>query len=248
MSNDYSRGGSSSGGGSYGGGSQGGSGGGSGGGGGGSYGGGSQGGGGGGGGGGGRGGYGQGGGGGGGRGGYGGGGGGGGDRGSSRERRGIPLSELPTELTESSRKLIGIAIDVHKTLGPGYSRDVYLAAVRSELDGMGIAYKAGHTIPVMYKGHQLGTTTADFYIEDKFLVEIMARHGEVDTGERMGLRSRLKAANLDLGLIVNFAEKRLKDGLVRVLNVDKINADRGVSFDDPDGHESGAASHEFEAQ
>lgn len=209
-----------------------------------------------------RGGYGQGGqggygGGGGGGGGYGGGGGGGGggrggygERGPSRERRGIPLSELPTELTESSRKLIGIAIDVHKTLGPGYPREVYLAAVKYELGAMGISYKAGHTIPVMYKGTQLGTTTADFYIEDKFLVEVMARHGEVDTGERMGLRSRLKAANLDLGLIVNFAEKRLKDGLVRVLNVDKINAERGVSFDDPDGHESeGAApTHDFDAQ
>jgi len=50
------------------------------------------------------------------------------------------------------------------------------------------------------------------------------------------MRSQLKAANLDLGLIINFGERRLKDGLVRVVNVEKITKEKGLSFDhDEDG-------------
>lgn len=172
----------------------------------------------------------------------------GGGRRGGGERRGIPLSELPTELTESSRKLIGVAIEVHKTLGPGYEKNVYLAAVRAELDAQNIAYKADHVVAVKYKDKQIGTVKSDLFVEDRFLVEVMSRHGEVSTSERLGLRAQLKAANLDLGLIINFSERRLKDGLVRVLNVDKINAERGVSFDDPD-HDGGSESatvHDFD--
>ncbi len=182
----------------------------------------------------------------------------GGGRGDSRgggrggERRGIPLSELPTELTESSRKLIGVAIEVHKALGPGYEKSVYLAAVRAELDAQGIVYKPDFTAAVKYRDKQIGTVKADLYVEDRFLVEVMSRHGEVSTSERLALRAQLKAANLDLGLIINFSERRLKDGLVRVLNVDKINAERGVSFDDPehegghDGGSEGGSVHDFD--
>jgi hypothetical protein len=69
-------------------------------------------------------------------------------------------------------------------------------------------------------------------VEDRFVLEIVSRPGEVSTHERLAVRAQLKAANLDLGLIVNFAERRLKDGLVRVVNVEKIQREKGVSFDD----------------
>ncbi len=65
----------------------------------------------------------------------------------------------------------------------------------------------------------------------------------------MALRGQLKAADLDLGLIINFAERRLKDGLVRVLNIDKINFERGDDgMEEDDGHD-GPPDHppEFEA-
>jgi hypothetical protein len=55
----------------------------------------------------------------------------------------------------------------------------------------------------------------------------MARPGEIGGYERAALRSRLRVADVELGLIINFGERRLKDGLVRVLNPDKLNANRG---------------------
>jgi GxxExxY protein len=174
----------------------------------------------------------------GGRGGQGGGGGGGGRRdgghggghgGGRGERRGIPLSELDPTLTDFSKKVIGASIDVHKALGPGYDKATYLAALRQEMGALGLTFKNGHHFDVKYKDAKIGEIACDIFVEDRFLVEVLARPGDVSTGDRLGLRAKLKAANLDLGLCINFAERRLKDGLVRVLNIDKINADRGIA-------------------
>ena len=162
-------------------------------------------------------------------------------------RKGIPLSELPADLTESSRRLIGAAIEVHKGIGPGYDAATYLTALKAELGAQSIAFKSPHSTPVMYRDTQVGSVTCDLFIEQKFFVQVTSRAGEVSTADRLALRAHLKAANLDLGLIINFSERRLKDGLVRVLNVEKINADRGVSFEDSD-HDGGSdgAMHDFD--
>jgi GxxExxY protein len=151
----------------------------------------------------------------------------GGGYGQQSERRGIPLAELDPTTTASSRKVIGCAIEVHKALGPGFDASVYAKALQIELDGQAVKYKCDHKIPVKYKEKQIGDVRADLFVEDLFLVCVSATPGPVGTPERMALRGQLKAADLDLGLIINFAERRLKDGLVRVLNIDKINFDRG---------------------
>lgn len=173
------------------------------------------------------------------------GGGGGGGGGDYRERRGIPLSELPPELTESSRKVIGAAIEVHKSLGPGFDASVYRNALKSELEAQGLPFAMGRTFEVRYHDKKVGDVATDLFIDNKFLVEILARPGEIGTLERLALRGQLKAATLDLGLIINFAERRLKDGLVRVLNIDKINAERGITGEHAE--EDSAGMHDFDA-
>jgi hypothetical protein len=60
----------------------------------------------------------------------------------------------------------------------------------------------------------------------RFLVEVLARPGEVTGLDRLVMRSKLRAADLELGLIINFSERRLKDGLVRVLNPEKLGLTR----------------------
>ncbi len=157
----------------------------------------------------------------------GGGSGGGGGRGprddfDSRERRGVPLSELDPALTEVSRKVIGCSIEVHKALGPGFGDEVYTNALCHELDQLSVKYRLGHSFPVMYKGKQVGAKSADLFVDDRFIVEIVAEHREINSLDRATLRAQLRAADLELGLIINFAERRLKDGLVRVLNPEKI--------------------------
>lgn len=187
-------------------------------------------------------------------GGYGGGGGGRGGHGGGHgghgggDRRGIPLSDLDPTTTEASRKVIGASIDVHRTLGPGFDRSAYFGALRSELDALGVKYAVDHNFAVMYKDKKVGEIASDLFVENLFLVKISATPGPVGTPERMSLRAQLKAANLELGLIINFAERRLKDGLVRVVNIDKIRAERGIGLEDEEGGSGGGdgSMHDFD--
>ncbi len=153
------------------------------------------------------------------------------------ERRGIPLSDLDPTTTEASRKVIGCSIEVHRQLGPGYEPAVYLAALRHELDAAGVKHVVNHKVPVLYKNAPVGEIETCLFIEGLFLVCVFATPGQVTPAQRLSLRAQLRAASLDLGLIINFAERRLKDGLVRVLNVEKINAERGVLHDGTDEEE-----------
>lgn len=158
-----------------------------------------------------------------------------------QQRRATPLEDLDPALTEVSRKVIGAAIDVHKALGPGFAKSVYERALCMELDGQGVPYKLDHPAPVTYKGTKVGEHTINMYVNDRFAVELLAEHRLIDGFDRTRLRAQLRAADLELGLIINFGERRLKDGLVRVLNPDKLNAMRGDSGYD-DGYDD--ADHE----
>jgi GxxExxY protein len=174
----------------------------------------------------------------------GGGGGGRGRDGGHHERRGIPLEVLDKDTTDASRKVIGAAIEVHKTLGPGYTQQIYLAALKSELDALAVKYEGGRTFDVKYKDSIIGSVGAALLVDGRFLLEIVSRPGQVSTHERLALRAQLKAADMELGLIINFAERRLKDGLVRVVNVDKITREKGVAFEEHD--EESPEIHDFE--
>ncbi len=163
----------------------------------------------------------------------------GGSGGGGGERRGVQLSDLDPALTEMSRKVIGSGIEVHKILGPGYEADVYLKALCLELDEEGVSYERDHSFEIDFDGDIVGHTVATLYVGGRFLVEVLARVGEVGAGERNRLRAQLRAADCELGLIVNFGERRLKDGLVRVLNYDKLNP-RDDEYEDDDADEDNA--------
>ena len=155
-----------------------------------------------------------------------------GGRGRGRGR-GVPLSELDPALTDTSHTVIGCARDVHVDLGPGYPKSVYLEAMKLELKDAGIAFKADEPIDVYLGDDKVGQVAADLLIADRFIVEIGDQPGPVGSYERSQLRAKLRAADLELGLIINFSGRLLKDGLVRVLNPDKLNAMR----DDEHGDE-----------
>lgn len=147
------------------------------------------------------------------------------------QRKAVPIEDLDPQLTEVSRQLIGAAIDVHKALGPGFDNSVYVAALTSELDALNIPYKLNHTIPIMYKDRHVGDAHVGLFVNDRFMVEPLAERREIDGVDRTALRAKLRAADVELGLIINFGERRLKDGLVRVLNPDKLNAGQADHHD-----------------
>jgi len=131
--------------------------------------------------------------------------------------------------------VIGCAIEVHMALGPGYDESVYLNALTAEMEAQSIAYKLDHPFNVLFKSKVIGQTIADVFVDGRFLVEVMARPGQIGSGERIALRGQLRAADLVLGLIINFGERRLKDGLVRVLNPAKLNLGEHAEGHDEEG-------------
>lgn len=154
------------------------------------------------------------------------------DRGGDRGRRATPLSDLDPAVTEVSRKVIGAAIEVHKALGPGFPIEVYRNALGKAVKAEGVEPNFDEVFEVEYDDEVVGEVKVDMFAGEAFLVKLMAEHREIGVQERAELRAQLRAADLELGLIINFGERRLKDGLVRVLNPDKLNARHDDDDDD----------------
>lgn len=142
--------------------------------------------------------------------------------------------ELDPSLAEVSRTVIGCAIEIHKTLGPGFDRSVYENALAHELRKHEVDFGLRHAFPVEYDGEKVGEHTVSFYVDERFVVQVLAEDRDVTGFDRDSLRAQLRAADLDLGLIINFHRRRLRDGLVRVLNPDRIDSIRGHQHDDDD--------------
>ncbi len=163
---------------------------------------------------------------------------------SSRGRRSTPLADLDPALTEISRKVIGCAIETHKELGPGYPLEIYRAALLYELKHEEVTFEENKSYDVEFDGEVIGSVTADIYAGNRFLIKVMAENYEVGGKERNELRALLRAAELELGLIINFGQRRLKDGLVRVLNPDALRTDTEEEYEDEEEGELIESSEE----
>lgn len=163
-----------------------------------------------------------------------------------RHGRGVPLSELDPALTETSHRVIGCARDIHVALGPGYDKETYLTAMKAELADADIEFKSEHSVDVQYREQVVGSVVLDLLIADRFIVEVMGEPLQIGSFERSALRAKLKAADLELGLIINFSGRLLKDGLVRVLNPDKLglNKKRDDEADHEDEYEDEEDEHD----
>lgn len=111
--------------------------------------------------------------------------------------------------SELTNKIIKIAIDVHKALGPGFVEKIYQRALYLEFRNNKLKFSREKKIIVQYKKINLGYETVDFDIENLVLVEIKAV-SEINNIHRAQLLSYLKAANRKTGLILNFARPTLE--------------------------------------
>ena len=119
---------------------------------------------------------------------------------------------------EISERIIGAAIEVHKYYGPGLVEQVYEEALCYEFSLRGIRFERQKQVPIFYKGVKLGVPLRlDSIVEEKVIVDLKAKE-KVDAFDRAKLLSYLRLSNLRLGLIINFHETVLKDGISRVVN------------------------------
>jgi GxxExxY protein len=128
-----------------------------------------------------------------------------------------PQSHGATEfepLNDISERIIGAAIEVHRTLGPGLFEGLYDAALCIEFDERGIKYTRQVKVPAFYKGRSLGDYKVDLIVEDLVVVEVKSVAHVLPVFESQ-LITYLRLTRKRLGLLINFNSPLVKDGIVR---------------------------------
>lgn len=119
------------------------------------------------------------------------------------------------ELNKLSERIIGIAIEIHKTLGPGFTEKIYEKALALKFDREKIKYLQQKVIKVKFENTLLGNQRIDFLAENEIILEIKTVN-EINEIHKAQILSYLKTTNKKLGLILNFAKGTLE--IKRVVN------------------------------
>ncbi len=117
--------------------------------------------------------------------------------------------EMKLEHEELTDRIIAAAIEVHKTLGPGFLESVYENALSIEFESCDIPYEKQWEIPIFYKKEEIGKHRLDMFVFNKFVVELKAIK-EVTNEHFAVVRSYLKATGQKHGLILNFSKPTLE--------------------------------------
>ena len=117
------------------------------------------------------------------------------------------------EFSELSNKIIGCAIEVHKTLGPGLLESTYQHSLAHELKINQINFEVECPLPVIYKGIHLDCGyRLDFLIENEIILELKSID-QIKGIHEAQLLTYMKLANIKQGFLINFNVRLLKQGL-----------------------------------
>ena len=122
------------------------------------------------------------------------------------------------EINEITKNIIGAAIEVHRTLGPGLLESTYEACLFYELEQKGLYVERQVELPIKYKNVSLETGyRIDLIVENDVIVELKSVK-ELLPVHTAQIITYLKIANKAKGLLMNFNEARLIDGVKRITN------------------------------
>lgn len=119
---------------------------------------------------------------------------------------------------EISYKVIGAAIEMHKSLGPGLLESVYENALAHDLIELGLEVKKQTSLPFVYKDIKMDTGfRIDLLVNNKVIIEIKSVDILAPVHFAQTL-TYLKLSDLKLALLINFNVKTLKEGIHRIVN------------------------------
>jgi len=111
--------------------------------------------------------------------------------------------------SDLTRKIIGCAMEVHRTLGNGFQEVIYQRALEIEMAQQGLAFSREHEMDIFYKGTKIGNRRVDFFVEAKVMVEIKAVKELEDVHLAQAI-NYLEAYGLEVGLLLNFGSRSLQ--------------------------------------
>ena len=127
-------------------------------------------------------------------------------------------NELSGDLNSLSYKVIGLAIEVHRQLGPGLLESAYQTCLFYELQNAGFKVEKEVTLPIKYKEIKLDQGyRIDLLVEDKLVIEL--KTVESYTAVHFAqILTYLKLGNYPLGLLMNYNSTILKNNIKRFIN------------------------------
>jgi len=121
-----------------------------------------------------------------------------------------------TDINQITGAIIGAAIEVHKTLGPGLFESIYEECLGIELSNREMLFNRHKEIKVEYKGFKLESLyRIDILVDDLVIVELKACEKLLLIHEAQ-LLTYLKLTGLEVGLLINFNVSVLKEGIKRI--------------------------------
>lgn len=130
------------------------------------------------------------------------------------ERR--PVVESAARNDDLTGRIIGCAIEVHRSLGPGLLESVYESALAVELEMRGVHYQRQVEIPIKYRGKVIGVHKLDFIVENAVVLELKSVE-RFDPVFEAQVLTYMRIANLKLGLLINFNSRLLHEGIKRFI-------------------------------
>lgn len=110
--------------------------------------------------------------------------------------------------SELTGKIIGCALEVHKSLGNGFQEVVYQRALAIEMRLQGLSFEREKEMPLSYKGHDIGTRRVDFFVEGLIMVELKAVIQLEDVHLAQAI-NYLEAYHMEVGLLINFGSRKM---------------------------------------
>ena len=118
---------------------------------------------------------------------------------------------------EIANKVIGIAIEIHKALGPGLLESAYEECLFYELRQSGLNVQKQKPLPLVYREVKLDAGyRVDLLVENSVIIEIKSVD-ELNNVHLAQLLTYMKLSGCKLGLLVNFNVRHLKEGIKRVI-------------------------------
>jgi GxxExxY protein len=119
---------------------------------------------------------------------------------------------------EIAKEIVDAAYQIHRKLGPGLLETVYETVLEFAVEKRGLNAERQVPVPIVYEGISFNEGfRADLIVEDKVIVELKSLE-KVAPVHKKQLLTYLRLADKRLGLLLNFGEELIRDGISRVVN------------------------------